>query len=70
MYLELFIKLFFIWEISIIKKFEQAMNERLKEQMREEDPMAEYFRVKNHKVQMRSGIGEMQINLHIILSII
>jgi hypothetical protein len=34
------------------------MNEHLKEQLHEGDPMAEYFQVKNHKVQMRSGVGK------------
>ncbi|KAL3069696.1 hypothetical protein niasHS_015930 [Heterodera schachtii] len=35
---------------------DEAMNARLKEQLHEEDPMAEYFRVKSHKVQMRTGV--------------
>ncbi|KAL7076005.1 hypothetical protein ACQ4LE_004263 [Meloidogyne hapla] len=35
---------------------DEALNEHLKTQLHSEDPMAEYFRVKNHKVQMRTGI--------------
>jgi len=35
---------------------DKAMNEHLKEQLLEDDPMAEYFKLKKHKVQMRTGI--------------
>uniref|UniRef100_A0A915M783 BUD13 homolog n=1 Tax=Meloidogyne javanica TaxID=6303 RepID=A0A915M783_MELJA len=35
---------------------DEALNEHLKTQLHSEDPMAEYFRVKNHKIQMRTGI--------------
>uniref|UniRef100_A0A915LN31 BUD13 homolog n=1 Tax=Meloidogyne javanica TaxID=6303 RepID=A0A915LN31_MELJA len=37
-------------------KDDEALNEHLKTQLHSEDPMAEYFRVKNHKIQMRTGI--------------
>uniref|UniRef100_A0A914NG89 BUD13 homolog n=1 Tax=Meloidogyne incognita TaxID=6306 RepID=A0A914NG89_MELIC len=37
-------------------KDDEALNEHLKKQLHSEDPMAEYFRVKNHKIQMRTGI--------------
>ncbi|CAK5084753.1 unnamed protein product [Meloidogyne enterolobii] len=37
-------------------KDDEALDEYLKTQLRSEDPMAEYFRVKNHKIQMRTGI--------------
>lgn len=36
---------------------DNAMNEHLKDQLLEEDPMASYFKLKKHKVQMRTGIG-------------
>uniref|UniRef100_A0A914GPL2 BUD13 homolog n=1 Tax=Globodera rostochiensis TaxID=31243 RepID=A0A914GPL2_GLORO len=35
---------------------DEAMNARMREQLHEEDPMAEYFRVKTHKIQMRTGV--------------
>nr|CAD2165283.1 unnamed protein product [Meloidogyne enterolobii] len=37
-------------------KDDEALDEHLKTQLHSEDPMAEYFRVKNHKIQMRTGI--------------
>ncbi|KAF7636062.1 hypothetical protein Mgra_00004510 [Meloidogyne graminicola] len=35
---------------------DEALNEHLKTQLYSEDPMAEYFRVKSHKIQRRTGI--------------
>uniref|UniRef100_A0A915CRA2 BUD13 homolog n=1 Tax=Ditylenchus dipsaci TaxID=166011 RepID=A0A915CRA2_9BILA len=34
----------------------EAMNEHLKDKLLEDDPMADYFKTKKHKVQMRSGV--------------
>jgi len=39
---------------------DEAMNEHLKVQLFEEDPMAEYFKVKKNKVKMRTGLGNMR----------
>lgn len=35
----------------------EAMNEHLKNELHEEDPMAEYFMTKNQKIKMQTGIG-------------
>ncbi|KAI1723039.1 pre-mRNA-splicing factor of RES complex domain-containing protein [Ditylenchus destructor] len=34
----------------------EALNEHLKDQLLEDDPMADYFKTKNHKVQMQTGL--------------
>lgn len=36
---------------------DEAMNKRLKDELHEEDPMAEYFMTKTHKIKMLTGIG-------------
>lgn len=37
----------------------EAMNEHMKEQLLEDDPMADYFKTKKHKVQMKTGLGRL-----------
>lgn len=47
---------------------DQSMNKHLKEQINEDDPMAQYFLTKRQKIEIKTGTGKLlKINSMLIV---